>query len=242
MTDVYVASNIPHRYPLKLQKPSTVNQRVRETTEAFIMDSGIGDDVSNKDVLDLSVEYNADYVVAKDYLHDHEATIEGVLDFLREFDPNIHPTPMLPLQPPYKAHFRKYAERGLLQNFEHIVLGGMVVDEITNADRIKWIKEIADVIPDEYHVHGLGIGGSMELVEAIAPVNILDSVDCATPEMAAINGSVIDGRLRQQNMMVFPGGQGRRKRTSALSEFNAWNIQDIWDRESTNRHCLTAYQ
>jgi len=43
--EVYIASNMPTDYPLKLQKPSTVSDRVRTTAETFILDSGIGETV-----------------------------------------------------------------------------------------------------------------------------------------------------------------------------------------------------
>jgi len=106
--DIYVASNMPYPYPYKLGKPEHVSDRIRESSTAFIMDSGIGDDTTNADVLALAKEHDADFVIPCDELHDHEATTEAVHGFLELYDDsNVRATPLIPLQPPYDEHYKE---------------------------------------------------------------------------------------------------------------------------------------
>ena len=231
MTEVFVASNIDTAYPRKLQKPSTVNDAVRGSAETFIFDSGIGDDTTNEEVLDLAAEYDADYVVAKDYLHDRDRTTESIKDFVgfhraHECDA----TPMIPLQPPHARHYMELSNDAGF--YDHYVLGGMAVPEVSTQQQIRYIREFDRVVHDSAYVHALGVGGGREFVETVAPLGILDSVDCATPEIAAANGYVIDANLRQQEVREY-NGEGARKRNRPLAAFNSWQLQDVWERERT---------
>lgn len=231
MTDVFVASNVATDYPRKLQKPSTVNDRVRETAEAFIFDSGIGDDTTNREVLDGAHTYDADYVIAKDYLHDRDRTTDSIAVFLNEYEG--HPcdaTPMIPLQPPHARHYQELTAE--LGRFDHYVLGGMATPDVSTSKQIAYIREFDRVVHDDAYVHGLGIGGGRELVETLAPLEILNSVDCATPEIAAANGCVIDRDLSQHEVREH-NGTGARRRNRPLGEFNSWQLQDVWERERT---------
>jgi len=113
---------MPTDYPNKLQKPSTVGSRVRDTADSYILDSGIGDDVSNAEVLELAEQHDADYVIGKDYLHDQDATTESVNEFLELHAlQDVDATPMIPLQPPHHEHYHD------LPGHSHYVLGGMVL-------------------------------------------------------------------------------------------------------------------
>jgi len=235
---VYIASNMPTGYPWKLQKPSTVNERVRSTAEEFMLDSGIGDDVSTDELVTLAREYNPEYLVAKDELHNHETTIKNTIELLERAS-DFAAEVLIPLQPDYVEHYQKLTERGL--DGQKYVLGGMAIPEVDTAQALEWIHKFRDIAPDVY-AHGLGIGGGIEIVEALAGNDILDSVDCATPEMAAINGCVLDTRLRQNEVMAFPGGEGRSKRSYALADFNSWQIKDVWENTASSQHGLEAYQ
>jgi len=226
MTELFIASAIPHSFPNKLQKPSTVNRRVRDKTETFIMDSGIGDDTDNADVLDLAAEYNADYVVACDVLHDQQATTESVHEFLRLYDDHeTDATPLIPLQPPHSEHYRDLPE------FDHYCLGGMATEDVSDTQAIRWIRQFRDAAGPEPYVHALGVGGGIEFVRQVAGSGMVDSVDCSTPEMAAMFGKVLDAQLRQTEVRI-GSGEGVSRRNIPLAEFNSWQIKDAWDREA----------
>jgi len=236
MTRVFVASNIPTAYPYKLQKPSTVNQRVRDTAEVFIMDSGIGDDVSNAEVLDLAHEYDAEFVIAKDYLHDQERTTESVYTFMELYeDHDCDAWPLVPLQPPFDEHYRQ------LDEFGWYVLGGMATDDIHAQQQLEWIRDFRTVAPEAF-AHGLGVGGGFEFARHAAGENLLDSLDCSTPEQAAMFGKVLNEKLRQKSIRTFESGDGVRKRNTPLAGFNSWQVQDVWDREAKNEYTQQALQ
>jgi len=236
---VFIASALPTSYPWKLQKPSTISPRVRDTADEFILDSGIGDDVSTADLLDLAAKYDPEYLVAKDELHDHDTTTKNTVDLLNRIDDaQTDAEVLVPLQPPYTDHYRKLCERGVTGH--KYVLGGMAVPEVDTAQSLEWIHKFRDIAPDVY-AHGLGIGGGIEIVEALAGRNILDSIDCATPEMAAINGCALDTRLRQNELMAFPGGDGRSDRTTPLAEFNSWQVHDVWVNTADRQNGLDRY-
>lgn len=234
MTEVFVASAMATSYPWKLQKPSTVSPRVRETADSFIMDSGIGDDVSNREVIELATKYDADYVVAKDYLHDRDRTTKSVNEFMEIFpEYDCSATPLVPLQPPHHKHYRE------LEGFDHYVLGGMALDTVDSEQQLKWIKEFRRVAPDVY-AHGLGVGGSLPFVRECAAGDYLDSVDCSTPEQAAMFGKVLDSDLSQRDVLAFPGGEGKSDRTHPLAAFNSWQVRDVWEREADREGEQTA--
>lgn len=239
---VYVASAMPTDYPRKLQKPSTAAARVRETADSYILDSGIGDDVSNREVLDLAADLNADYVIAKDYLHEFDKTSASIAKFMDlHADHETDATPMIPIQcQPSRDRWHIDHYKQLDCDATHYVLGGMAVDDVGTDEQIKSIRRFRAHVGPEPHVHGLGVGGGMRFVSRVAGTGWLDSVDCATPEMAGQFGAVLDGRLRQNEVRVM-SGEGASKRNYAISEFNSWQIQDVWDREADHAG-LAAYQ
>lgn len=235
--DVYIASNLSTRYPWKLQKPSTVKSSVRDTCENFILDSGIGDSVSNAQVLDLAHEYESDYVIAKDYLHDQAKTTESIKDFFELYEQ--HPcrsTPLIPLQPPHDKHYQD------LQGYTHYVFGGLSVETVTTSDAIRYVRQAAEAMPDATYKHALGVGGGIEFVERVGGTGWLDSIDCSTPEMAAMFGKVLDDRLRQQSVRI-GSGDGVSKRNIPLANFNSWQVNDAWQRaeQTADEETLSAY-
>lgn len=235
---VYIASNLATTYPSKLQKPSTVNAPVRETSDDFILDSGIGDQVTNRQVLDLAHKYEADYVIAKDYLHNQTETTASVNEFLELHEQHAcEATPLVPLQPPHADHYES------LSGHDHYVLGGLSVDCVSTTDAINHIKEAAQRLPEKTHIHALGVGGGIEFVQSVAGTGWLDSVDCSTPEMAAMFGKVLDDRLRQQTVRI-ADGEGVSKRNIPLADFNSWQVYDAWHRaeKSSENETLSAYQ
>ena len=227
---VFVASNLPTNYPFKLQKPATINATVRDTAETFIFDSGIGDDETNAGVLETAREYDADYVIAKDYLHDQQATTESVREFVEVHDADHPSTPMLPLQPPHATHYRDLP-RDLRQHFDVVCLGGMATEDISDTQAIRWIEGAARTIPSDVHIHALGVGGGIEFVRRVAGRGLVDSIDCSTPELAATFGAVLDDELRQREVRVH-SGDGAQQRNIPLAALNSWQLADVWQREA----------
>jgi len=230
---VYAASDKPTAYPYKLQNPSTVSDRVRKSADEFILDSGIGDDTTNGDVLDLAHEHDADFVIPCDILHEFKATADNVTEFFDLYAG--HPceaTPMIPVQcDPQNGRWHR-DHLPMLPDADIYALGGMSVPEVSTSEIITTIERFRDAVGDGPHIHALGIGGGFEIIRRIGGTGLLDSVDCSTPEQAAMNGAVINANGRQQEVLIFTDSDGKNKRTIPLAEFNSWQIADAWNRAS----------
>ena len=234
--DIYVASNMPYPYPYKLGKPRHQTPKIRESCTTWIQDSGIGDDTTNAEVLELAAEYDADFVVPCDELHDQPATTEAVHEFLELYDDSdVRATPMIPLQPPYDQHYRQ------LPDHAAYMLGGIAFD-YSAREQVEAIQTFRTEAGDAPYAHALGVGGSMTVVRAVANnPSLVQSVDCSTPEQAAINGSVIDAQLKQKPIEIMTGDGSSAGRYS-LAETNAYQLNDAYTNATRNKMSLTAWQ
>jgi len=136
-------------------------------------------------------------------------------------------TLMTPLQPPHADHYHD------LPNRSHYCLGGMAGDDVSDEQAVRWIREFRRVAGPDPYVHALGIGGGIGVVRALAGTGLVDSVDAATPEVAAFHGDVLGPELRHRGVKVH-SGEGNRRRVEPLAEFNCWQTRDVWQREATD--------
>lgn len=234
--DIYVASSMPYPYPYKLMKPEHAESRVAASCDSLIMDSGIGDDTTNREVLELAERYDADFVVPCDELHDQQATTEAVKAFLDTYDDmDARATPLIPLQPPYDEHYQQLA------GHYAYVLGGIAFDTPprTQVEELQRFRRAAGSDP---YAHALGVGGSMTVVNALANnPNLVQSVDCSTPEQAAINGNVIDAKLKHQSVSIL-NGEGSSRGRYSLAATNAYQLNDAYTKAARSEMSLAAYQ
>jgi len=219
--DVYIASNMPYEYPYKLVKPQHVSRGIAESADTLIMDSGIGDDaISNSDVLALAAKYDADMVVAKDYLHDQDRTTDSIQTFLDAWDSHeCRATPLIPLQPPHEKHYQQ------IDSQYHYLLGGMAFgwesDQIIDA-----VQKFRATAGDGPYIHLLGVGANPKLMDFLARnPGMVQSIDCSTPEQCAINGKIYDTDLRQREYKIRTG-EGSRQVRSDLSKHLALTLCD----------------
>jgi hypothetical protein len=93
---------------------------------------------------------------------------------------------------------------------------------------VKYLRDFRQEAGYSPYVHALGVGGSMTLVRAVANnPDLIQSVDCSTPEQAAINGSVIDSQLKHQPIGIMTGdgsGVGRYD----LAQTNVLQLNDAY--------------
>lgn len=226
----FVASNLPTHYPYKLQKPSTASHDIRQRTETYILDSGIGDETTNAEVIELAHDLDADYVVPVDILHDQAQTTASIKEFVELYE--VHDcaaTVLYPLQPPHDEHYHNLTN-DITKSVEHVAVGGIAVKDMCLSTKLGYIRGLRRVAPNIY-AHGLGIGGGIEFVRAVAPTGLLNSIDTAAPEMSAVYGAVFDEQLRQQQIRVMTG-DGVRQRNLPLAEFNAYQLYDVIRREA----------
>lgn len=221
--DVYIPSNMAFDYPYKLQKPEYASERIRETCETYILDSGIGDDTTNEDVLALSHDLDADFVVPCDVLHNQTATTEAVTDFLDLWE--THPTratPLIPLQPPHDAHYE-----ALPDQFAYM-LGGISpsLTDYTTQDVINSVRRFRDTAGMGPYLHLLGVGASPALADWLAQhPNMVQSIDVSTPEQVAINGKIVDTRLRQHQFDIRQG-KGSSTTRADVARLSAMSINE----------------
>lgn len=219
--DVFVASNMTYPYPYKLVKPKHASKAVADSCETVILDSGIGDDISNRDVLNLSEELDTDFVVAKDYLHEHDSTTESINEFLDLWETHdTRATPMVPIQPPHDEHYKQ-----LDNEVYHVMLGGMAFD-YDSSEIIQAVKKFRDTAGMAPYVHLLGVGANRRVMQFLADnPGIVQSLDCSTPEQCAINGKIFDTRLIQQEYQIRTG-DGSTSTRAGLAQHLAYTLCD----------------
>lgn len=221
--DVYIPSNMRYEYPYKLGKPSYASKNIRETCETYIMDSGIGENITNEEVLDMAYNVDADFVVAKDILHDRAKTTQNIQDFLSVWDTHeCRATPMIPLQPPHHEHYPDVPDAF------HFLLGGISpsLTDYTTQDVIEFVEQFRNRVGMGPYVHLLGVGANPKLAEWLGRnPDMVDSIDCSTPEQCAINGKAYDLSLRQQDYQLL-NGEGSSKGRRKLAEHLALMLND----------------
>ena len=238
--DIYIPSNMPYQYPYKLAKPETsyATPRIRETCTTHIMDSGIGnDDLTNEDVLDSAHKVDSDLVVAKDYLHDQAKTTESIHDFLDAYDAHeCRATPLIPLQPPHHKHYQEVPGHGAY------LLGGMM--DWSGERVVAALRRFRQEIGYGPYLHALGSGASPALVRAVADnPQLVQSVDCSTPDQCAINGKIYDLSL-QQRPYKLPRGEGSSTSRVALAKHLALVLNDAFafaDASDTTQQSMEAF-
>lgn len=219
--DVYVASNMPYEYPYKLVKPEHACTPVVDSAETVIMDSGIrNESIGNIDVLDLAHKYDADMVVGKDYLHNQDRTTASIKEFLRQWETHdCRATPLVPLQPPHHEHYQE------LSGHYHYLLGGMAFDYETS-EIINAVERFREVAGNGPYVHLLGVGANPKLMDYLASnPEVVQSLDCSTPEQCAINGNIYDVELKQEPYKIRTGNGSSRTR-AGLAQHLAYTLCD----------------
>jgi hypothetical protein len=163
------------------------------------MDSAISEDLSNEDVLAHAVQRHATAVVAKDYLHDPEATTESIREFVDVHDPDAHPRAYIPLQPPYDEHVAGVYPIVEESHLNHrYMLGGLAT--ASPSERIDALLAFRREVGEVPEAHGLGWGLDDELVATIRDEPaLLDSVDNSSPAQAAQNGQILDKHWRARD-------------------------------------------
>ena len=198
--DIYTAFDAPFEYPYKLVKPSYSYKRILEHSDVSIMDSGIGDEVSNREVLNAAEDADADYVVAKDFLGNKNKTTKSIRDFWYQYDKHEYGGRVLiPLQ---EDHVRHYDE---LNSPDSIVIGGIKDKSVSEKKKI--MKNVRDAAGENAYIHALGLGMSSELVSFFKEnPGIVDAIDCSSAMMAVANNKVTDATLKEKRF-VFPKGK-----------------------------------
>jgi hypothetical protein len=138
-------------------------------------------------------------VVAKDYLHDQQATTESIREFVDLHDPDEHPRAYIPLQPPYDEHVAEVYPIIEESHLPHrYMLGGLA--NALPEERIDGLLAFRAEIGDGPVAHGLGWGLDDELVATLRDEpTLLDSVDNSSPSQAVQNDQILDKHWRAKS-------------------------------------------
>lgn len=197
--DIYAASSLKHPWPYRLQNADECYPASFWRSQDRILDSAIGKDLSNADVLAHAVDRHATAVVAKDHLHDQQATTESIREFVELHDPDRHPRAYIPLQPPYDEHIQTVYPIIDASHLDHrYMLGGLA--RASPDRRLDALVDFRMEIGPEPVAHGLGWGLDDALVSAVRDEPaLLDSVDNSSPAQAVQNGQILDKHWRAQS-------------------------------------------
>jgi len=193
-------------YPYRLVSADKITDRIRDVTQELITDSGIGDEtVTNEYVISKAIEYDAQYIVPKDYLNDISRTHESIKEFLELYQASdCTSTIIIPIQPPHEKHY-KYDEQ-FYQQFSHYAVGG--VKEAKTQEQIQAVENLRKEVGDYKWLHGLGMGCSEEMIYALRTKSpFLDSLDTSTFERMPGQYNKIAGSDWIQHELEFPSSE-----------------------------------
>jgi hypothetical protein len=199
---IFVAGPMHLDYPYKLVKPSYSGSVDLDAYPCTILDSGIGDDVTNEEQLALAEALHPTFVMAKDYLGDPAGTAASCNEFAALYaDSDVSATPMYPLQPPF------------IETYERL--------EFTPYYIAEYILRLKRHVNNKHHIHVLGVGASLDFVQFVTQHDgIIDSLDCSTPELAAINGTSYGIDLRQTTTSHYTGLGSTASRTGLATHLS----------------------
>lgn len=186
-------------YPYRLSPVDRVGDRIRNASQQLMIDSSINDpSLTNKEVLEKAIEYDAQYVVPKDYWGEIDQTQESLMEFHRLYQQSeCEATVLWPLQPPHDEHYYRYED--FFSKVSHFAVGG--VKDADPDEQIEAVKTVREIVGPYKYVHGLGMGCSKRIIDAIRENhNLMNSMDNSTFERLPGFGKIADASWKQQKI------------------------------------------
>lgn len=225
-------------YPFRLTPVNRVTESIREVAQSLMIDSSINDPtMTNEKVLDKAIEFDADYVVPKDYWENIDETHKSVQKFVDMHEErDCEATIVFPLQPPHERHYTRYED--FYSDKSYFALGGM--KGATPETQIEAAKNTREAIGPSPHLHGLGMGCSEALIDAIWNAdNLLDSMDTSTFERLPGFGKIAGATWEQigsNEGFEMPNGEYVSSLNGIATEFMVYlanyQLTSLVDRET----------
>lgn len=215
------SDNDRYDYPYRLVPVDRVGDRMRNASQQLMIDSSINDpSMTNKEIIEKAIEYDAQFVVPKDYWGDIDKTHESILEFHEMYHQSeCESTVLFPLQPPHDEHYRRYED--FYSKVSHFAVGG-VKDEDPET-QIEAVRTVREAVGPYKHVHGLGMGCSETVIDAICENhNLMDSMDTSTFERLPGFGKIAGSSWEQvgaENGFEMPNGDDMSSMNALASEF-----------------------
>jgi len=207
--------NARYYYPFKLHKANGGWDSLETSCLDLMIDSNISDEeTENKEIIEYATDVRANTIIPKDYLHQPERTLNSTIEFQKIIDDNysdFRPNIMPVLQEPHVEHLKEH--QSFYKDYNYIAIGGIKGNSHTTEEKVDIIRGVRDIVGDNTHIHGFGIGCSLGLIKAIrSNPNLLDSLDMASAEEMVKNGKVTDWKFNQQQPEI-PMPYGEEKTT-----------------------------
>jgi hypothetical protein len=198
--EVFTATNTAMiEYPYILGHPDEKSPTLSKQSEAYIMDSGIGDKEKNNDeVFEKAVDVDADYVVPKDVLGDTKATTEAVVDMeSKVIDTDI--SMIVPTQQDDRLtrneHYNELQSELQAPITDYRVAVGGIKDDPVHIQIAK-VMELRIHVGSEQELHAFGCGITHDWVVTIRKhPELIDSLDTSRVQREVGNGKTIDGMM-----------------------------------------------
>jgi hypothetical protein len=157
--------------------PKSATASYRDACGTFIVDSDpLDDEVTETDVLDAAVEYNADVASLQDVYQDKGATVDALLRGLEVADDHAFDgTLLLPLQEPFVECWQELGE----PTDHWLGIGGL--KDARDSERLTAAQTLRSAVGPDAWLHGFGWGVRGLARDIREQPNLLDSVDYSTP-------------------------------------------------------------
>ncbi|WP_302083121.1 hypothetical protein [Salinibaculum rarum] len=213
--------NDRYDYPYRLVPADKATERIRDSAQELMLDSSINDpSLTNRDVIEKAIELDVQWVIPKDYWGDIERTHESIIEFLDLYDnSDCRAKIIIPMQPPHDKHYLKYED--FYAQFSHFAIGGL--KDAGAEKQIKAAETFRDVVGDHKWIHGLGMGCSKKIINALREKDpFLDSIDAGTFETAPGQYGKVAGNDWIQHSFDYPSGDEIATLTAIQMEYLAY--------------------
>lgn len=199
--DVYLADPTASvKYPYRVQSVKYISPTVLREAEKNIIDSAIGEEYSNDDVLTEVDSHSHVAIVPADVIGDNEQTIEKIIDIVERSESDV----IVPIQSSTDGEWhtstvetkQMIADYGFEDRVFSYAVGG--VKDLSFDEQKTATEEVRGVLDSDDDLHLFGAGCSKRWVKFVRQNrDMIDSLDVSTPMRATIGGKYITFGMEQ---------------------------------------------
>lgn len=197
--DVYLADPTASiKYPYRIQSVKYISPTVSAQSEKNIIDSAIGEDYSNDDVIE-NTDHEHVAIVPADVIGNNNKTVTAILDLLERTTSDV----VVPIQQTDGSWYENAVEtkeivtnHGYEERVFSYAVGG--VKDITFSEQKKATIDVRNGIDNNDNLHLFGAGCSKKWIRFIRNNReLITSLDMSTPIRAPINGKYTSFSMEQ---------------------------------------------
>jgi hypothetical protein len=183
-----------------MQSVKYISPTVTDTAEKNIIDSAIGEDYGNSDVVAAADDHDHDAVVPADVIGDNDETISQILELAIASNSKL----VVPVQKSANGEWYTSAcetinvieDHGLEDRVFSYAVGGVKDSSFT--EQTAAVFDVREAIGPDSDLHLFGAGCSSQWALFLrANRDVLDSIDMSTPMRAPISGRYVIFNMSQ---------------------------------------------